>query len=147
MPTLDLIAKAFQFALEKHKGQVDDEGKDYFRTHVGQVAHIVTTAIDDDEMIAAAYLHDTLEDTDTSLPELTEEFGERVADLVYEVTHEGQKDHYGYYFPRLKSKDAIIIKLADRINNLTRMGGWDIARREDYLKKTRFWKDGTDKTT
>ncbi len=111
------------------------------------MAHIVTTAIDDDEMVAASYLHDTLEDTDTTYEELKREFGERVANLVHEVTHEGQKDNYGYYFPRLKSKDAIIIKLADRINNLTRMDSWDIARQEHYLQKTRFWKDGSDKTT
>jgi (p)ppGpp synthase/HD superfamily hydrolase len=62
-----------------------------------------------------------------------------------EVTHEESNDNFGYYFPRLKTREGIMIKLADRLSNISRMDSWDIARREHYLKKTKFWKDGTER--
>ena len=61
-----------------------------------------------------------------------------------EVTHEGQKDEYGYYFPRLKSQTGIMLKLADRLSNISRMQSWSKKRRSHYLRKTKFWKDGGD---
>ncbi len=138
---------AFNFAQEKHKGQLDDCGKDYFLSHVCQVANIVNQVTKDPEMIAAAYLHDTIEDTDTTYEELVAKFGNRVADLVMEVTHDGQKDEIGYYFPRLKSTEGILLKLADRLSNISRMEAWDPARQEHYKAKTRFWKNSaTDKS-
>ena len=102
--------------------------------------NILHTITEDIDIICAAYLHDTLEDTATTYEELKKEFGQRVADLVLELTHEGKKDEFGYYFPRLKSKDAIIIKFADRLSNLSRMDSWDIGRQAQYVSKSRFWK-------
>ncbi len=139
-----MIQKAIEFAQKKHEGQKDDEGKDYFIQHLLVVGKAVTKLTEDMEVIQASYLHDTLEDTDTTYDELVEVFGKRVADLVNEVTQEGQKDEYGFYFPRLKSKEAILIKLIDRASNITRMESWDEKRKEHYLKKTKFWKDGSD---
>ena len=134
-----IIQKAFQFARDKHKGQTRDGGEDYFESHVRKVASTIMSYSSDDEVIAAAYLHDTLEDTQTTLEELTQEFGERVANLVHELTHEGDKKT-GYYFPRLKSRDAILIKFADRLCNLSDMGSWDKERQEQYLRKSKFWR-------
>lgn len=139
-----MIKKAIKFAKLKHAGQKDDDGLDYFEAHLQHVAEIVQTATEDVDMICAAYLHDTLEDTATTLEELKDNFGDRIALLVHEVTHEGKKDGYGYYFPRLHSREAILIKLADRMSNLFRMTSWPKKRQEQYLKKTKFWKDGTD---
>jgi len=127
------------FAQEKHKGQKDDSGLGYFGAHVLQVVEIVKLVTNDKSIIAAAYLHDTLEDTQTTAQEIEEKFGKRVRDLVEEVTHEGNKQD-GYYFPRLKSRDAILIKFADRLSNLSRMQTWDEERRKHYLKKSKFWK-------
>lgn len=140
-----LIEKAAAFARWKHKGQKDDSGKSYFLAHLEHVASILIAADAKEEIIAAAYLHDTLEDTDTTYEELLEAFGQEVADLVHEVTHEGEKDAYGFYFPRLKSKDGITLKLADRMSNIMRMDSWDKKRQKHYLKKTKFWKDGKDR--
>ena len=95
----------------------------------------------DEEVIAAALLHDVIEDTGVGFMELSREFGLRVANLVMEVTHEGRPDEHGYYFPRLKSKDAILIKFADRISNLSRMEPWPEKRRQQYLRKSKFWND------
>lgn len=138
------IDKQIQYALaygkEKHDGQFDDEGKIYFQSHCIHVFEILKTITKDKDILIAGILHDTLEDTETEYVQLKAEFGKRVADLVHEVTHEGQKDEHGYYFPRLKSRDAILIKLADRISNLSRMGAWDEQRQKHYLKKSYFWR-------
>lgn len=141
----DLVNKAAHFALVKHQGQLDDSGKSYFEAHLIHVAFILKSAGCSEEVQAAGYLHDTLEDTDTTYEELVEEFGQIVADLVSEVTHEGQKDEYGYYFPRLKTRDGVMVKLADRMSNLMRMETWSEKRQKHYIKKTKFWKDGTDR--
>lgn len=138
--TEDLTFKARLFAREKHKNQKDDDGKDYFDAHVFQVFSIILRVTDDPDILAASLLHDTLEDTDTTYEELVKEFGKRIADLVLELTHEGQKDSKGYYFPRLKSKDAIMIKFADRLSNLSIINSWTLDRQAQYLRKSKFWK-------
>jgi hypothetical protein len=82
-------------------------------------------------------------ETECIYEELVKEFGKRVADLVLEVTHEGLKGDYGFFFPRLKSKEAILIKLVDRASNVSRMQCWSEKRQQSYLNKTKFWKDGS----
>lgn len=138
------LIKARSFSAVKHQGQKDDEGNDYYMNHLFPVCEALMQLTNDEEIIMAGILHDTLEDTDTTYEELKKEFGQRVADLVNELTHEGKKDNYGYYFPRLKSKEAIMIKLIDRASNISRMENWDEKRKGQYLKKTTFWKDGSD---
>jgi len=138
------ILKARAFAKQKHGDTLDDEGKNYFEAHVMQVGELVMHVTDDIDVICAAYLHDTIEDTNTSYSEIYEAFGKRVADLVMSLTHAGTKDNYGYYFPNLKSRDAILIKFADRLSNISRMSAWHEDRRNHYLKTSRFWKDGSD---
>lgn len=140
-----IISKAMEFGTKKHAGQLDDNGKDYFLEHCCKTAWLLIALVPNDlNLIAAAYLHDTLEDTDTTYDELVRDFNKDVADLVYEVTHEGKKDNYGYYFPRLKTQRGIMLKLADRLSNISRMEAWDDDRRQQYLNKTKFWKDGSD---
>ena len=142
---LTLFEKSGIFAGVKHLGQKDDNGKDYFFEHCCKVVHILKTVTKDDNLLAAGYLHDTLEDTDTTYDELVKVFNKDIADLVNEATHEGKKDNYGFYFPRLKTQRGIMLKLADRLSNISRMQAWDDDRRNQYLKKTKFWKDGLDK--
>ncbi len=137
---MDKVLKAKIYARDKHEGQLDDDGEIYFYSHINQVISILENVTDDEDILCAAYLHDTLEDTDTTYEELVHEFGKVIADLVLEVTHEGKKDQRGYYFPRLKSKKAIMIKFADRLSNLSRMSNWDLERQAQYLKKSKFWK-------
>lgn len=144
MRNFKLINNAITFAQRKHEGQKDDSGDDYFHAHVFPVMEAVCSITGDSEMIAAAVLHDTIEDTDTTYPELVREFGKAVANLVMEVTHEGKKDEYGYYFPRLKTARGITIKLCDRASNICRMEPWSPERRQHYINKTKFWKDGSD---
>jgi len=144
---MDKILHALIFADEAHKGQLDDTGESYFDKHLRHVAGILGAVGCSDDVIAAGILHDTLEDTTVDYPALVKEFGETIANLVLEVTHEGKNDNYGYYFPRLKSRDGIMIKLADRMSNVSRMDAWDEERRKQYLRKTRFWRDGPEDRT
>lgn len=135
----DLIYRAMIFAVQAHEGQERDGGGAYI-AHPAQVATILTQVTDDPEIIAAGWLHDTIEDTSTSYEVLEARFGKRVADLVNEVTHEGTKDSTGYYFPRLETRDGVLIKFADRLSNLSDMSSWDDQQIAHYLKKSKFWK-------
>jgi GTP pyrophosphokinase len=134
----DIIKKAKEFATKKHKGQLDDSDLPYIN-HPIMVASIISMVSMDKNLIAAAYLHDIIEDTQTTYEELIKEFNQDVADLVMEVTHEGQKDEIGYYFPRLHTQRGIILKFADRLSNLSRMEPWNQKRRDQYLRKSKFW--------
>ena len=138
---LDIIQKAFFFSKERHYGQKDDCGKDYFSNHI-EIVFLCLCRIcpEDKELLVASLLHDTIEDTDTTYEEIKSLFGVGVADLVHEVTHEGQKDQKGFYFPRLKTQRGIMLKFADRLSNLSRMDSWDKKRKDQYLRKSKFWK-------
>lgn len=136
---------AIKFAKEKHKGQIDEAGKDVFETHLKVVGESLQVLTDNVDVICAGYLHDTLEDTNTTYDELKQKFNTNVARLVLECTDEGEKDSYGKYFPRLKTKEAILIKFIDRASNLTRMETWSDKRQNQYLRRSKFWKDGSDR--
>jgi len=139
------LTRAIKFARHQHRYQKDDSGESYFRAHLEPVVLALSELTDDEDIICAAVLHDVLEDTEATYNQLAKQFGKRIADLVHEMTCEGKKDSYGFYFPRLKSAEAILIKLIDRASNVSRMESWAPNRRKQYLKKTKFWKDGSDK--
>lgn len=135
---LEIENKAMDKAFKLHAGQKDDEGREYF-THLVQVVCILHAIGADYETLSAAWLHDSIEDTDYTPTELLNDFGKEIHDLVMEVTHEGKADNYGYYFPRLQSKRGIMIKFADRLSNLSRMRSWCEDRQLHYLRKSKFW--------
>lgn len=137
---LRLVIRALKFAKEAHKGQLDDDGRPYYDAHLRQVYKILGQVTDNEEVLSAGILHDTIEDTDTTYEDLVKEFGQRVADLVMELTHEGKPDNDGYYFPRLKTAEGTLIKFADRLSNLSRMDSWAEKRQEHFVTKSRFWK-------
>jgi (p)ppGpp synthase/HD superfamily hydrolase len=140
-PDTELVRRAAEFARAKHGDTLDDNEALVFDSHVAKVAELLrVVAPGDENLIAAGYLHDTIEDTETTYAELLDAFNRDVADLVMEVTQEGRKDSCGYYFPRLQSQRGITLKFADRLSNLTRMQSWSPKRREQYLRKSRFWR-------
>jgi GTP pyrophosphokinase len=134
----NIINTALKFARSKHKGQIDDQGKQYVY-HPINVGKLISLMTRDREIIAAAILHDTLEDTNSTYEELVDTFGKRVANLVKELTHVKNKE-VGAYFPNLKSQWAIVIKMCDRAHNLSRMKTWDEKKRMWYMKRSRFWR-------
>lgn len=131
--------EAFEFASKVHQGDKDDAGRPYMEAHILPVVSILKLITKDKEIITAAYLHDTIEDGDTTYQELKNKFGENVADIVNEVTKEGPSTRD--YFPRLHSKKAIILKFADRLQNLSRMEpAWNEARQQRYMTRSKFWR-------
>jgi (p)ppGpp synthase/HD superfamily hydrolase len=124
---------AWNFAKQAHKGQIRKFiNKPYFGAHVVKVNAIVKQYTTDEDLLCAALLHDTLEDCyedpDVGLVELKEIFGNRVGNLVWELTSDGDEiddDYEGsktnYLIDKMihMSDDALIIKLADRLQNIS----------------------------
>jgi len=82
----DLINDAYDFGREAHKGQVRKYTDEPYFTHPVRVAEAVAAHVDDEAAIAAALLHDTVEDTETTHEEILERFGEDVAEYVWYLT-------------------------------------------------------------
>ncbi|MBW2972391.1 bifunctional (p)ppGpp synthetase/guanosine-3',5'-bis(diphosphate) 3'-pyrophosphohydrolase [Candidatus Woesearchaeota archaeon] len=129
-PNADLhkLEKAYRFAEEAHKGQKRSSGEDFF-IHPSEVARILVHLKADSATICAALLHDTVEDTSTSLATVKKEFGSEIADLVEGVTKiSGQrfdtKEEYKaenlrkILLATTKDVRVITIRLADRLHNM-----------------------------
>jgi guanosine-3',5'-bis(diphosphate) 3'-pyrophosphohydrolase len=142
---LPLVLHALAFATEKHRGQVrkDADRTPYIRHPIALASLLWEVGIQDAEVLAAAILHDTIEDTPTTHDELEKEFNREVADLVAEVTDDKrlpkavrkqkQIEHAAHLPPR-----ARLIKLADKICNLRDVAhsppaDWSIERRRQYF--------------
>ncbi|MCP4994620.1 MAG: bifunctional (p)ppGpp synthetase/guanosine-3',5'-bis(diphosphate) 3'-pyrophosphohydrolase [Gammaproteobacteria bacterium] len=84
----NLIIKAKKYAIEVHEriNHVRKYSNQPYRIHLEAVAELVSTVTDDPETIAAAWLHDTVEDTPATFEDIESEFGIGVADLVEELT-------------------------------------------------------------
>ncbi|WP_336645546.1 RelA/SpoT family protein [Microbacterium sp. USHLN186] len=127
---LPIIERAYRVAKEKHEGQLRQSGEPYI-THPLAVAQILAELGLGPRAIAAALLHDTVEDTGYALTELTAEFGDEVAMLVDGVT-KLDKVKYGESAQAetvrkmivAMSKDirVLLIKLADRLHNARTWG-------------------------
>ena len=122
-----LVQEAYRYALSKHVGQKRASGEPYIVHPLG-VAEILAELKMDSHTIAAALLHDTVEDTEAELREIEERFGPDIAFLVNGVT---KIKEYGASTERSKAENfrklllavsrdlrVLIIKLADRLHNL-----------------------------
>ena len=142
----NLLMKALSFAANKHRKQFR-KGADstpYINHPIAVADLIVHTVKDFDvETIAAALLHDTVEDTETTFEELEAEFGPVISNLVREVTDNKklpkeerkrlQEEHASSLSPR-----ARLIKLADKTCNLRDVvqdppTGWKLERKQEYF--------------
>jgi GTP diphosphokinase / guanosine-3',5'-bis(diphosphate) 3'-diphosphatase len=143
---LGLVLRAAQFAAHKHKDQrrKDTRATPYIN-HPIALAEVLHTdgGVQDPIVIAAALLHDTIEDTETSYDELRGAFGEEVADCVVEVTDvkflgkEARKRLQVAKAARASAR-AQQVKLADKICNLRDIlasppAGWSLSRRQKYF--------------
>lgn len=121
-----LWMKAASFAAFKHRHQMRKDGMTPYIAHPFRVAMIVRDefAMDDEEVIAAALLHDTIEDTQTDFDELHANFGNKVATLVAVLTKnmsipsESREDMYDRQLAA-GPWEARLIKLADVYDNIT----------------------------
>jgi GTP diphosphokinase / guanosine-3',5'-bis(diphosphate) 3'-diphosphatase len=137
----NLISNAFRFALDAHKNDKRASGEPYF-SHPYEVALIVAKEIPlDDISVAAALLHDVVEDTKFTIPDLQAEFGNEVAEIVDGATQiEGLTENYELkqiesYKKMLLSMTSdiriMLIKFADRLHNL---------RTLEFLSNTRQYR-------
>ncbi len=124
----EFLKKVYKFAKEAHKNQKRASGEDYF-THPCAVAEILIGLNMDANTIAAALLHDVLEDTPVSSYDIEKEFGKEILTLVEGVTkldkiefkskEEEQAENFKKIFVSMaKDIRVIIIKLADRLHNM-----------------------------
>ncbi len=155
LDALGPLLAALRLAAEKHRSQTrKGVGGSPYINHPIEVAELLARVggVRDVELLAAAILHDTVEDTETTPAELEREFGARVRDLVSEVTDDKrlakaerkrlQKEHA----PHL-SRDAKQLKLADKISNVREIGAappadWSLERRREYIAWARSVVDG-----
>jgi len=134
----NVVAKALDFATKAHGDQVRKYTGEPYTNHLVEVMNIVRTVKSDDSMLAAALLHDTIEDTSVTEADVKKEFGDRIAQLVVELT-DISKPEDGNRATRKAmdrdklakvSDDAQTIKLADLISN-----GKDIAVNDPNFAK------------
>ena len=143
----DIILEAINFATIKHHGQVrKDEHASPYITHPVSVAKAIWQigGVRDLATLAAAILHDTIEDTDTTETEIRENFGEEISKIVLEVTDDKslnkmeRKRRQVLHAPEL-SQAAKLIKLGDKLINCRDIlhsppKSWDVDRRKEYIQ-------------
>ena len=143
---MDMIGKAYDLANEAHKGVCRRSGEPYI-CHPLAVARLVLDLGMDSESIAAALLHDVVEDTPTTLDDLTAQFGSEVAQMVDGVTkltkiqfsniEELQAENLRKMLLAM-SRDVrvMIIKLCDRLHNMRTGDAWPEQKRRDKARET-----------
>ena len=152
---LALLFRALAFAAHKHRDQrrKDAEASPYIN-HPIALAEVLARegGVIDAEVLAAALLHDTVGDTDTSHEELVAAFGRIIADVVAEVTDDkalpkAERKRLQVEHSAGLSRGAKLVKLADKICNLRDVADrppaqWDLARRREYFDWAREVIDG-----
>src|SRR5712692_350332 len=142
---INLLA-AVQFAADKHRLQRrKDSGASAYINHPIDVAMVLARegGVSDEDLLVAALLHDTVEDTKTTFDELERQFGRAIRNIVAEVTDDktldkqARKDLQVAHAPHA-SAAARHIKIADKICNIRDIGarppvGWSVDRKLEYL--------------
>ena len=131
---LEDIRKAYEFILEKHKGQLRKSGEPYYH-HLIEVAYILATLNVGPSTLIAGFLHDVVEDTDTTVEDIEKIWGSDVSKIVDSLTKIQRlklskidseefeaEDHRKILIGMAKDIRVIIIKLADRLHNLRTLG-------------------------
>ena len=142
----DALNRAYVFAMKKHGGQLRTSGDPYY-SHPIEVAGILTKFKLDSASIIAGLLHDTVEDTDTTVEEVRELFGDQVASLVDGLTklamieQKSGSSKQAENFRKLllaMSEDirVLLIKLADRLHNMRTLHFCPPEKRARIAKET-----------
>ncbi len=146
---LDLkrLEDVFQFAANAHEGQLRYSGEKYIE-HPLQVARILASWGQGQTVLEAALLHDTVEDTDVTLEQLREKFGEDVAFLVDGVTKvgsvrlRGSTDHIfvenlrKMFVSMAKDIRVVLIRLADRLHNMQTLDAVPLSKQRRIALET-----------
>ena len=144
----DLLSRAERFARRRHSGQFrKGAAKEPYTIHLEEVTSFVEKWGGTEHVIAAAWLHDTIEDCPpTSIDELKDNFGPSVASIVSELTDNKSLPKQDRKLLQIenaqkKSPEAALVKLADKTSNVGALTqspptGWSLQRRLDYISWT-----------
>jgi len=145
---LPLLFRALRFAADHHRDgrRKGLDASPYINHPIAVASELVSVSVEDPEVLAAALLHDTVEDTCATPEDLEREFGPRVRELVEALTDDKslpsreRKRLQVVHAPGL-DPDAKLIKIADKICNVFDVGhapaeGWSIERRREYVNWT-----------
>ncbi len=121
-----VVSEAAELASRRHNGQTrKGRGEEPYVNHLAEVANILSAVTNgaDAELVAAGWLHDTIEDTETTHDELAQRFGLRVAGLVDECTDDmslpkSERRRRQIEDAPKKSPSAKLIKIADKVSNI-----------------------------
>ena len=142
------IIEARNFAKKKHAGQLRKNGKTTTFSHLKDVVkNLKKMKVEDEDTICAAWLHDTIEDTDTDFDAVKDRFGTNVAKTVVSVTKDNRlpkKQREVKYAKDLKSgsTQAKLVKIADILANVNdapnagRNVRWE---KQQFVKKSKYW--------
>ena len=144
----DLIQRAYDLVKVQHDGIFRKSGEPYLQ-HLIEVAYICAKLQGGPTTIAAAFLHDVVEDTDTTIQEINEKFGEDCAKIVDALTkiqrmklsHRTEEefaaeDHRKIFLGMAKDVRVIIIKLADRLHNMRTIDALKPERQHALARET-----------
>jgi (p)ppGpp synthase/HD superfamily hydrolase len=132
--TTDVVLGAKKFAQEKHKNQKRKDGIILYSDHLeGVVNRLKNLGVTDKDVLCAAWLHDIIEDTDTTFDQISERFGREVAVIVLSLSkdqHIPKKNREVQYIDQLResSFQSKIIKLCDISANLKDLANAPISK-------------------
>ena len=143
---MNRLIQAIAFAADKHRNQrrKDADASPYIN-HPIALANVLANeaGVDEEAVLIAAVLHDTIEDTDTTASELESVFGEEIAAIVLEVTDDkrlpkGERKRLQIEHAPTISRSAKLVKLADKICNLRDIlasppADWSPERKQGYF--------------
>ena len=142
------IEKAFLFAKEAHKNQTRKSGEPYYH-HLIEVCYILTQLQCGPSTLIAGLLHDTVEDTDVTLEQIKDLFGQDVMSIVDSLTkiqrlklsHRTEEDfvyedHRKIFLGMAKDVRVIVIKLADRLHNMRTLSSLSEERQKILARET-----------
>lgn len=143
---IEKVGRAYSLAAQAHEGQKRFTGEPYI-THPLEVARILGQLHMDDECIAAAILHDTIEDTSLSKQDISKNFGDKVAELVDGVSklkqirfqsrqHQQAENFRKMMLAMAQDIRVILIKLADRLHNMRTLGTLPSDKRQRVALET-----------
>ncbi len=145
-PDVALVSRAFEFSESAHRGQFRKSGEPYI-THPLAVASILSQWRLDAQGLAAALLHDVMEDTSVTKTELEKSFGKPVADMVDgvskldQIAFNSREDVQAESFRKMllamaRDVRVILIKLADRLHNMRTLDAMALAHRRRIARET-----------
>jgi len=145
MSSMAEIVRTTNFAAIKHKNQrrKDPEKTPYINHPIGVANNLIEAGCEDLAVIQAALLHDTVEDTDTTIQEVRQQFGDEVANIVAEVTDDknlekAERKRMQIIHAKTASKQAKLVKLSDKLYNIRDLERslpqkWTEERRQQYF--------------